>query len=749
MNLDLFRQELTDFYWHQVDERAAAFCDRIFAILDQKVTDDMDGYERKALQYRTIAEHCQPVLFSSSPFYHELGAMSAHCDGAGDFRGILHAGGWNYARYQHMFAEQDPVLWQEQCRQDGAKLYLICGPYCDTRQHFVFNCKPIYKGGLKGMYEEAQAQLAQASAEEERHFLTAASEGLLCLKAISEKFASEAQRRLALATDEEEIRNLKRIADSAAHAPWNAPRTFYEALNTLAFIRTVCGSLEGVGYNTFGRPDLDLYPFYARDIEQGRLTEAEAYGLVRAFLLTWDLHYDHDMKMVGYADHELENTYTLGGCDAQGNPVWNELTEMFLRATREHKIIFPKVMVRFAANSPRAYLDAVNEDVIHGTSSVLYQNDDYSIPTLAHCGISLEDARDYIVTGCWLMIPYGNQMEDHGNYVNLLKAFELSVHNRTDVMEHCNLFFHPIDEAKTFEEVYQITMENCRILFRERTRMTQRGKPIWPKVDPLPLTSASMEGCFASRRDLTDGGCKYHHESYTCIGLPNIVDSLLAIKRLCFDQKRYTLSQLLIAVRRNWQGDEVMRREALRCPFWGDESEESCELAQRFNADLNCALGELKTLWPGGRIRLGHLTYTEIRFWAEQTRATPDGRFDGDYFSQGLTPSRLRKIDSVSSVVNSLRALDGNDMAGNNVVNIILPSRRMTLDSCAAFLYACAHSALGSLQLNCVTREELLDAQIHPENHRDLIVRVCGFSARFTSLSPEWQQEVFSRNFYD
>ncbi len=749
MDLQKFQSELTDFYWHKVDAMADAFRETIFRILDERASPEMTAYQRKILQYTTITQHCQPVLLQTSPFYHELGTMHALCDGCGDFHGRLHAGGWNYSRYQHMFRDQDPALFEVRSRQGENLLYLICGPYCDTRQHFFFNCRPIYQGGLKSLYDQAQAQLSRAQSEEERDFLRAASEGLLCLKKIAEKFSIAARGRLQQASEPEEIANLKRIADSAAHVPWHAPRSFYEALNTLAFIRTVCGALEGVGYNSFGRPDVDLYPFYTRDVAEGRLTPEEAYDLIRAFLLTWDYHYDHDMKMVGYADHELENTYTLGGCDAEGNPVWNELTAMFLKATREHKIIFPKVKVRFSASSPREYLDAADEDVIHGTSSILYQNDDSSIPALLRSGISLKDARDYLITGCWGMMPYGNLMDDHGNYVNLLKAFEFSVHNRQDKMAECHLRFLPLDGAQSFEDVYKITIENFRTLFRERNRMTLKGKPIWSQVDPLPLTSASMENCLENRLDLTAGGCKYHDEHYQCVGFPNIVDSLLAIKTLCFEQKRYTLPQLLSAVRQNWEGCEEMRHAAIHCPCWGDEGEESCALARRFNTDLYEALQELQTLWPGGHVQLGHLTYTEIRFWAEKTLATPDGRRNGDYFAQGLTPSRLHRIESVTAVVNSLAALDGSQMAGNSVVNIILPSNRMTLGNCAAFLRACAHSAMGSLQLNCVTKEELLDAQAHPENHRDLIVRVCGFSARFTSLSPEWQKEVLTRNFYD
>jgi formate C-acetyltransferase len=217
---------------------------------------------------------------------------------------------------------------------------------------------------------------------------------------------------------------------------------------------------------------------------------------------------------------------------------------------------------------------------------------------------------------------------------------------------------------------------------------------------------------------------------------------------MCFDSKKYTLDQLLTAVRNNWEGYEDMRVEAQHCSGWGDGSKESCELANRFNNDLYEMTQNLPGTY-GGKVQLGHLTYTEIRWWGEKTLATPDGRRNGEYFAQGLTPSRLKKISSVSSVINSLAQLDASVMAGNNVVNIILPADKITLDICEAYLRTFADSALMSLQLNCVTKKQLLDAQIHPEKYPDLIVRVTGFSAKFTSLSPEWQQEVLTRNFYE
>jgi formate C-acetyltransferase len=190
-----------------------------------------------------------------------------------------------------------------------------------------------------------------------------------------------------------------------------------------------------------------------------------------------------------------------------------------------------------------------------------------------------------------------------------------------------------------------------------------------------------------------------------------------------------------------------MHAEAKSSPGWGDGSEASCMLANRFNNDLY-EIFRKKTGTYGGKVHMGHLTYTEIRFWGEQTLATPDGRKSGEYFSQGLTPSRLKQISSVTDVIRSMAILDPSTMAANSVVNIILPPQ-IPLDRMEGFLRAVAITATQSLQLNCTSKEQLLDAQKHPENYPDLIVRVTGFSAKFTSLSREWQNEVLTRNFYD
>ncbi|MBE6612084.1 MAG: hypothetical protein E7632_06295 [Ruminococcaceae bacterium] len=748
MDYQNFRKEHLTHYLNYADTLSQDFTDRLLSELDAQYDENMSAFAMKSLQYRMISEAVSPVLFRTNPFYFETGALHARSDGSPNYRGRIQAGGWTMARRKHLAEVFAPDTLERRWIHGNHQLYLICGIFMDNSQHFKLNYAPILKGGLKSLYDKATAQLDGAN-NEEREYLEATRTGLMAIKRIGEKFAEAAIARMPEAQDEEECRNLRRISDTAARVPWEAPQSFYEALNTLAFLRKAIGTIEGAGFNTFGRVDIELLPFYEHDIASGKLTREDALDLITRFLLMFDCHYDHDSKMVGYSDHELENTYVIGGCDADGQPVFNELTRLFLQAARDEVIIYPKIMCRYSESSPKEYLDLINESIIRGTTTILYHNDDACIPALLREGRTLTEARDYISAGCWGMEVNSVEKPDNGNYVNILKAFEYSVHCAEREMAEIGIRFLPIDDAQSFEDVYAITCENVRRLFEARAAIGREGKGYWSRIVPVPLVSAAMESCLDKRMDLTAGGAKYHDEEFHLVGFPNVVDSLLAIRKLCFEDSICTLDELLSAVRRNWEGAEHLRAAAIHSPCWGDGSDASNTLARRFNDDMYRMAQELPpTVW-GGKTEIGHLTYTEIRFWAEKTRATPDGRHDGEYFSQGLTPSRLHKIGSVFEVLDSFSALDPSKMAGSSVVNIILPGGKIGMEHCEAFVRAAARSGIQSLQLNCVSREQLCDAQLHPENHRNLIVRVCGFSARFTSLSPEWQAEVLSRNFYE
>ena len=742
------RRELYDFYLHGDAERSKAFAEKCFPIMDSRYEDGMSVTAQKLLQYDVITENFEPVIFRHNPYFYETGVLTSLSDGAHNAKGyrFLQANGWVYSRNQNAFEDQDPELYAITRAQKREQLYLICGPYNDTVQHFNFNCRPFLEIGALGIYEKAKNELSNAQNDEEREFLLSVCRGMLSLCKMAEKFADKAERMLESEKNGPCRKNLSLIARTARHIPHKAPKTLYEALAMLAFLRTAMGSLEGVGPNTFGRLDKDLIAFYRSDIKSGTLTPDEAYELICRFLLIWDCHYDHDMIMSGYADHELENTYTLGGCDDVGAPIYNEITEMFLRATREQRIIFPKIKCRFSKDSPKEYLDEINRSISNGTTTVLLQNDDATIPALVRAGRTEKEARDYMIAGCWDIVM-NQEKSDHGSYLNLLKPFEMSLHNLKDKMAAVGIEFESFDECRNFEELYKKVLHNCELLLDAKLDKMRCGGQIFHLVDRFPIFSSTLEDCIENHRDFTMGGGRYRDNYELIFGLPNIVDSLMAIKTLVFDEKKYSLPEYLSAVRANWEGYEDMRLDATRCHGWGDGHSDSCALASRFNSDL-FDIFKSKTGSYGGKVHMGHLTYTEIRWWGEKTLATPDGRKNGEYFAQGLTPSRLKRIPCVNDVINSLLCLDPSMMAANSVVNIILPSGT-PLDRLEGFLRAVSHTALQSLQLNCTSKEELLDAQLHPEKYPDLIVRVTGFSAKFTSLSKEWQDEVISRNFYE
>ncbi len=750
MTYTKMRNELKDFYWQGDDIRAKRLADKIFAILDSKKAEDMTPVALKVLQYGVIAEEFEPVLFRNCPYYFETSIITSCCDGCGwavkKGHHFPQANSWAGMQNGHLYKERDPELHEKLSAQRSELLYLFSNEYWDSQQHFNFNNRPILTGGLKSVYEKAKAQLDRAENDKQREFIGGIMSGMLAIKRIAERFSEKAADMLKSETDAEVVRNLERICNTAKRVPWEAPQTLYEAINTLAFMRKALGSLEGVGPNTFGRIDMDLYPFYKHDIESGILTKDDAYELIAQFLITFDMHYDHDMKMVGYADHELENTYTLGGCDLDGKPFCNELTLMFLTANREEKIIFPKIKVRFSKDSPKEYLDEINKSVIKGTSTILYSNDDAVIPSLVRAGRPIEEARDYLISGCWGIACYQEKF-DHGAYFNLLKPFEFALHKLYDKIEKVGIDFKVFEGDETFEELYGKILYNAEAMLRSRNDIIRCGIGIRNDVVSHPIFSSTLENCIENMANFTDGGAKYYDDFLLMFGLPNIVDSLMAIKTLCFDKKVCTLSEMLTAVRNNWEGFEELRSLAIKCHGWGDGNEDSCTLASRFNNDLYEICGKVEGTC-GGKIHMGHLTYTEIRWWGEKTLATPDGRYSGEYFAQGLTPSRLKKIPSVTDVITSLRALDRSTLAANSVVNIILPAGKTDLATCEAFLRAAADSAMESLQLNVTSKEQLLDAQKHPELYPDLIVRVTGFSARFTSLSEGWQDEVLTRNFY-
>jgi len=511
------------------------------------------------------------------------------------------------------------------------------------------------------------------------------------------------------------------------------------------FCRDLMGELDGVSSSHLGRADLILHDLYQNDIESGYMTHEEAYDLVCRFLVHGDCQYDKDSIAKAFSDHELEMGIVLGGYDRDGNDVFNDITRMFIRAHRALGLIFPKLHFRFNQYSCDEYLDDICEDFVNGRSIANLINDDSIIPVLVDAGKSTADARCYVNTGCWGIVVEGMENSARGNYFHLLSALERTIYGDNDICREIGVHFNPIDDAESFEEVYQIFYDNMIYVLRERQRLVREHAPLGVKVNPIPMFSVCVDGCIESRRDVLAGGSKYTVNEFALSEMANTVDGLLAIKTLCFDKKLIGLREFLDAVRSNWMGHEMLRLQLKQCPHYGDESSDSYGLTKRLFDDIYRDTRDLLNEF-GTPFMVDLFIFQELRFVAEKIRATPDGRFDGDVVAHAANPTRFH-ADPLPAVLNSITAIDF-QKAQSHQITIQPPAGKMDARQISSLIRAMGKLNMKNIQINCVDANVLLDARKNPERHQDLVVRVLGFSSKFVALSPEWQDEFINRVVY-
>ena len=742
------RDELRCFYKNRADALADDFyslCQKKFELI---YDEDASGFSMKSALYRLIADNVSPVLFENNPFYYETGTLRAKCSGVHDTEGAFHAGTLLYQKRKQRFCEYDPAAYARFTAQKKKKLYLVCGPYCDVTYHFPMYMRTVFQKGLSGVYAELRDRLKNAENDEQIEFFQCAIAGLEAVRLIQEKFAKEAKKRAEAESSPALRKHWDRIRNAAERVPWNAPTTLYEALSTYALMRNCVGTLDAVSIESFGRMDVDLYPFYKRDIERGVLTYGDAYDLICQFLITWDLHFDHDEIDSGFW---INDTLTVGGCDADGNPVYNEITEMLLKAHHAENVITPKIMCRFSKDSPKPYINTITQCFLDGAPTINLTNDDLIISAQIKNGRSVVDARDYLVVGCWEINTCDKEKADVGTYFHLLKPLEYAIHQSKEIIEGTGLDLSLLDGTEDFEGVYKIALDNIRIVIEERASII-RGRCVWKDVSPMPLYSAFIHSCIDKGKDFTDGGATYNDDQILCFGFPDLVDSLTVIKKLCFEEKKYSLSELVAAVRNNWEGAEDIRAEAIRCPSFGDGTAETAEFAKQVHDDIYAIIQSVPYSYMrdclGGKLTMGHLNYNESVLWGLETLATPNGRKHGEHIAQGLTPTGYCHA-APTSVISGAAPFDEAQLSAGSVITVMLPTKKMDLDIMDAMVRAAARCKVGSLQFNCVSKKDLLEAQKYPEKHNNLIVRVCGFSAKFTALSKIWQDDIISKCVYE
>ncbi|MCK5805876.1 MAG: pyruvate formate lyase family protein, partial [Lentisphaeria bacterium] len=699
MDIDTLREELRAYYYrHSFSALGGSnYRNPLFDAMDEHASSHpgLSPVQLKAAQYEIIADSFQPVVFKNSPFYSEMGVKVAEYDGVPG----LGAGGWLFKRNAHLFRDISPDEYDQYVAASRNGIHLAYGPYADY-DHHCFPYSNVLENGLAHIYAQAETALGHCEKREETEFVECAMRGLLAVKKIAGKFADAAAELLGETTEETQRSFLGMIAETATEVPWRKPETFYEGLCAIWFLHEVCASIEGIGMSVVGHLDRMLGELYRSDLEAGRLTPDEAYDLICRFMIYTDCKFDSTKPVdESYNRQEQGEVVILGGCDEAGREIVNDITFMVLKAHHELGMLYPKIHCRITRNAKQEYLDAINRDFIGGRNVIAFLNDECLIPAQVKAGKRLSDARRYVAGGCWEVILEGYEHSAGANcYLNLLRIMDMSIHEHPELAV-TGVVCDKIDGAEGFEDVYRIVLGNVIRAIRQMCQIIEKNGSVWPRVSPAPFFSACLADCLANRTDYTAGGGRYNPHGLPMGGFANFVDSLLAIRELCFGNKQgCTLDDLLEAVRANWEGHETLRAKVLTMPHFGDNAAESNTLASRILDDIYENTRDLKNE-RGGPFQLGLYIYREIIYWGMMTRATPDGRRSGDVLTQGITPSRLHHAADITSTINSGAALDLTQCPANSVLTVSLPLGGVNLQTLGQFERAFAASGLAMLQL--------------------------------------------------
>ena len=515
------------------------------------------------------------------------------------------------------------------------------------------------------------------------------------------------------------------VAEVLAKVPAHPAETFREALQ---FFRIVHYALwaEGNYHNTVGRFDKWMYPYLKADMDAGRITMDEAYELLLDFFLSFNI--DSDLYN-GIQQGDNGQSMMLGGDDGHGGEIRNELTDLCLRASGELKLIDPKINLRVSKKTPLSVYEEGTKLTKVGLGFPQYSNDDTVIPALVSLGYDPEDAADYTVAACWEFIIPGKGME----IANIgAMSYPLAVDRA---------FHTALPTAETFDDFTAAVEREIRAQTEE---IMGKVKDLW--FVPSPFYDLLYGG-----RDISKGN-KYNNFGIHGTGISCAADSLAAVKKYVFDEKSVSPEDYIRAVDADFEGyDELLHRLREEAPKTGSADPQADRwlvwLTEAFHRAVDGKTNERGGIWRAGT---GSAMF--YLWHAAEIGASPDGRRKNEPFAANYSPSLFAKIGNPADIVKSYTEPDLKKVCNGGPLTLEFDASIFAEpENCtkvASLVRYFVSRGGHQLQLNAVSREALLDAQIHPEAHAGLIVRIWGWSAYFVELDRGYQDHVIRRHEY-
>ncbi|MBO5745196.1 MAG: pyruvate formate-lyase, partial [Clostridia bacterium] len=503
--------------------------------------------------------------------------------------------------------------------------------------------------------------------------------------------------------------------------PRKAPERFDEAL---FFFRIVHFAMwaSGSNHNTIGRFDLYMKPFFERSLQKGEITKEEALELIEEFFLTFNR--DSDLYP-GVQMGDNGQSLVLGGVDENGNEVFSELSELCLKASYELNVIDPKINVRVNKNTPDKIYIMGSELTKKGLGFPQYTNDDVVIPALVKWGYDLKDARNYALAACWeIIIPGKGADIPNIDALSFAACCELAIKKN-------------LKNAETFDDLITFTENEIE---DELERIISNTNGIY--ILPNPLLSLMSNALWECGLDVTEGAI-YKNYGIHGAGLSTAVDSLSALYEMVYDQKKYTVDDILKALEANYEGyDEMYHNLRYNAMKFGNNDPFVNGIASRLLDHFSKVLSRHKND-RGGIFRGGTGSAMYYILHAKKIGATPDGRKAGEALAANYSPSLFTRCKGPVSVILSFTTPNLESVSNGGPLTLELHSSmfrtRQSLEKTALLVKSFIINGGHQLQLNAIDRDTLINAQKNPEEHRNLIVRVWGWSGYFVELDKVYQ----------
>ncbi len=571
---------------------------------------------------------------------------------------------------------------------------------------------------------------------------------------LAERMAEELEKQGQGSGSDRRIIELRKIASVCRWVPAHAPRDLWEAIQMYWFVHLgTVTELNGWDSMNPGHIDQHLWPFYQKGIADGTLTRDAAKELLSCLWIKFNNQPAPPKVGVTALESGTYNDFTninIGGVDRNGNSAANDLSFMILEIQEELHELQPGLSIHIAENTPDDFLlegiKVIRQG--HGYPSVF--NPDTYVKEMVRAGKSVEDAREGGCSGCIEVGAFGKEAYLLTGYLNTPKILEITLNNGIDpeTGKRLGLETGYPRTFKTFEELYEAWHKQMVYFVNLKLSVNNYIERMFSLYAPATFLSLYIDDCIEKGKDYYSGGARYNTTYIQCTGLGTITDCFTTLKKHVFEDKRYTMDEMLSACRNNWSGTEVMRTYIRNhTPFFGNDDPYADDIAVRVYEDLVKAI-EGRPNTRGGKTQLNMLSTTCHNYFGSVCGATPNGRFAHFAISDGTSPAHGSDSHGPTAVIKSLGKLD-QTKSGGTLLNVrFVPNllrREEDMKKLGHLIRTYFKFGGHHIQFNIVDTATLLDAQKHPDNYRDLLVRVAGYSDYFNDMTEQLQNEIIAR----